>query len=35
MVAASGSTAKKYRNVGYNKAALAFIEASGNDTKNP
>ncbi|MEB3292819.1 MAG: radical SAM protein [Synechococcales bacterium] len=28
-------TGKKYSNVGYNKAALAFIEAGGNDTKNP
>lgn len=25
---------KKYRNVGYNRAALAFIEAGGNNTKN-
>lgn len=29
------STAKRYRNVGYNRAALAFIEAGGNDTNNP
>ncbi|MBE9182561.1 radical SAM protein [Oculatella sp. LEGE 06141] len=29
------SSAKQYRNVGYNKAALAFIEAGGNDTQNP
>ncbi|PMB51293.1 molybdenum cofactor biosynthesis protein MoaA [Fischerella thermalis CCMEE 5201] len=35
MVAAIEATAKKYKNVGYNKAALAFIEAGGNDTKNP
>ncbi|MBD1922759.1 radical SAM protein [Microcoleus sp. FACHB-831] len=35
MVAAIEDAAKKYNNVGYNKAALAFIEAGGNDTKNP
>lgn len=35
MVAAIQSSAKKYKAVGYNKAALAFIEAGGNDTKNP
>jgi MoaA/NifB/PqqE/SkfB family radical SAM enzyme len=29
------SSAKKYRNLGYNKAALAFIKAGGNDTQNP
>jgi MoaA/NifB/PqqE/SkfB family radical SAM enzyme len=29
------AAAKQYRNVGYNRAALAFIEAGGNDTKNP
>ncbi|MBD3881508.1 radical SAM protein [Phormidium tenue FACHB-886] len=29
------SAARQYRNVGYNKAALAFIEAGGNDTNNP
>ncbi|WAL61580.1 radical SAM protein [Thermocoleostomius sinensis] len=28
-------TAKRYRNVGYNKAALAFIEAGGNNPQNP
>lgn len=27
--------AKKYSNVGYNKAALALIRAGGNDTQNP
>lgn len=26
---------KKYGNVGYNRAALAFIKAGGNDTQNP
>jgi hypothetical protein len=35
MVAAIQASAKKYRNVGYNKAALAFIEAGGNDIQNP
>ena len=35
MVAAIQAVAKKYNNVGYNKAALAFIKAGGNDTKNP
>ncbi|HEY9874708.1 MAG TPA: radical SAM protein [Candidatus Obscuribacterales bacterium] len=35
MVAAIQTGAKKYKNIGYNKAALAFIEAGGNDTKNP
>jgi MoaA/NifB/PqqE/SkfB family radical SAM enzyme len=35
MVAAIQASAKKYQSVGYNKAALAFIEAGGNDTKNP
>jgi MoaA/NifB/PqqE/SkfB family radical SAM enzyme len=35
MVAAIEAAAKKYSNLGYNKAALAFIEAGGNDTKNP
>lgn len=35
MVAAIEAAGKKYNNVGYNKAALAFIEAGGNDTKNP
>lgn len=29
------SAARQHRNVGYNKAALAFIEAGGNDTNNP
>lgn len=35
MVRAIEAAAKKYDNLGYNKAALAFIEAGGNDTKNP
>lgn len=35
IVAAIEAGAKKYKNIGYNKAALAFIEAGGNDTKNP
>lgn len=35
VVAAIESAAKQFKNVGYNKAALAFIEAGGNDTKNP
>ncbi|MBW4449123.1 MAG: radical SAM protein [Spirirestis rafaelensis WJT71-NPBG6] len=35
MVAAIEVAGRKYKNVGYNKAALAFIEAGGNDTKNP
>lgn len=35
MVAAIEAAAKKYSNLGYNKAALAFIEAGGNDTNNP
>lgn len=35
MVAAIRRTAKHYPNIGYNKAALALIEAGGNDTKNP
>ena len=35
MVAAIEAAAKQYRNVGYNKASLAFIEAGGNDTQNP
>lgn len=35
MVLAIESAAKQYPNVGYNKAALAFIEAGGNDTQNP
>ena len=29
------TAARQYRNLGYNKAALAFIEAGGNDTSNP
>jgi len=29
------ASAKKYKYRGYNKAALAFVEAGGNDTKNP
>ena len=35
MVAVIELTVKKYSNVGYNKAALAFIEAKGNNIKNP
>jgi MoaA/NifB/PqqE/SkfB family radical SAM enzyme len=35
MVAAIEAAARQYDNLGYNKAALAFIEAGGNDTKNP
>ncbi|HEY9627974.1 MAG TPA: radical SAM protein [Coleofasciculaceae cyanobacterium] len=35
LVKAIESSARRYRNVGYNKAALAFIEAGGNDTQNP
>lgn len=35
MVAAIEVAAKQYDNLGYNRAALAFIEAGGNDTKNP
>jgi MoaA/NifB/PqqE/SkfB family radical SAM enzyme len=35
MVAAIEASAKKYNNVGYNKASLAFILAGGNDTENP
>ncbi len=35
MVLAIESAAKKYKNVGYNRAALAFIGAGGNDTQNP
>ncbi len=35
MVLAIERSAKKYPNVGYNRAALAFIEDGGNDTKNP
>ncbi len=29
------TAAKKFNNLGYNKAAIALIEAGGNDTKNP
>jgi MoaA/NifB/PqqE/SkfB family radical SAM enzyme len=35
IAAAIETAAKRYRNLGYNKAALAFIEAGGNDTENP
>lgn len=35
MVRAIETAAKKYGNLGYNKASLAFIEAGGNDTQNP
>jgi MoaA/NifB/PqqE/SkfB family radical SAM enzyme len=35
MVTAIETAAKQYKNLGYNKAALAFIEAGGNDTQNP
>ncbi|MDX2230420.1 MAG: radical SAM protein [Leptolyngbyaceae cyanobacterium bins.349] len=35
MVSAIEAAAKQYDNVGYNRAALAFIEAGGNDTNNP
>jgi len=35
IVAAIESSAKKYRNLGYNKAALELIRAGGNDTQNP
>jgi MoaA/NifB/PqqE/SkfB family radical SAM enzyme len=35
MVAAIEAGARKYSGLGYNKAALAFIEAGGNDTQNP
>jgi hypothetical protein len=34
MVAAITATAKKCHNVGYNEAALAFIEAKGNNIRN-
>ena len=34
MSAAIQASVKKYKNLGYNKAALAFIEAGDNDTKN-
>ncbi len=29
------ASAKTYKNLGYNKAALAFIKAGGNDVQNP
>jgi MoaA/NifB/PqqE/SkfB family radical SAM enzyme len=35
MVAAIETVARQFKNVGYNKAALAFIEAGGNDTQSP
>jgi MoaA/NifB/PqqE/SkfB family radical SAM enzyme len=35
MVKAIEVAAKKYSNLGYNRASLAFIEAGGNDTQNP
>jgi MoaA/NifB/PqqE/SkfB family radical SAM enzyme len=35
VVEAIESSARKYRNLGYNKAALEFIRAGGNDTQNP
>jgi MoaA/NifB/PqqE/SkfB family radical SAM enzyme len=35
MVEAIETAAKQHKNLGYNRAALAFIEAGGNDTKNP
>ncbi len=35
MVAAIQASAKQYSNLGYNKAALAFIEAGGNDIHKP
>ncbi|KGF71592.1 MoaA [Neosynechococcus sphagnicola sy1] len=35
MVAAIESAARQYSGLGYNKAALAFIQAGGNDTQNP
>lgn len=35
MVEAMRQSAREYNNLGYNKAALAFIEAGGNDTQNP
>jgi len=35
MAAAIEAAAKQYSNVGYNRAALAFIEAGGNDTQTP
>ncbi len=35
MVAAIRASAKKHSNIGYNRAALPFIEAGGNDTQKP
>lgn len=35
IVEAIESSAKKYRNLGYNKAALELIRAGGNDTQKP
>lgn len=35
MVVAIESAARQYSNVGYNKAALEFIRAGGNNTQNP
>jgi MoaA/NifB/PqqE/SkfB family radical SAM enzyme len=32
---AIADSARQHRNLGYNKAALAFIQAGGNDTQNP
>jgi len=34
-VAAMQASAQKHKNVRYNRAELSFIEAGGNDTKNP
>jgi len=31
----SSKVLREYKHVGYNKAALAFIEAGGNDAKIP
>lgn len=35
IVEAIESSARKYRNLGYNKAALELIRSGGNDTQNP
>lgn len=35
IVDAIESSARKYKNIGCNKAALEFIKAGGNDTQNP
>jgi MoaA/NifB/PqqE/SkfB family radical SAM enzyme len=35
LVTAIEATARKYSNVGYNRAALEFIKAGGNDTNHP